>query len=446
MSGRLPFQPFTSLLQLHVAALWGLGITKILVSIPVIDALASGLLISFIILSLPRTGWSVRLLCLAMAVAMGVLVHQYDVGGAILDGIARASIFAAFLATIVLLRATADNRPETDTARQAFSNLPAEGRGGGIIVGAHIIGAILQVGVFAILAPIVGRDTPSAERRQIFLVAARGMALVPFWSPFIVAMALATEYLPAVPIWQIIILGMFLTILGVLVSVLVVDRARSLSGVWAALASLRSVMPGVFIAATIVIGTNNLTGWSTLQSLVIALPLPCLLAVLIARKGRFTATLSATRNGVGRIGPETTMLSFAITLGTVFEAAMPASGFLDWLRSLPLTPAMIIFLIITGMNITGLMGIHPIVPGTVLLVIFVNVPTGVADVILIQALLVGWGLCTLISMGSLMIATGSAMFDLSPTRLITPANIAYSFGLGFLCAGLLAVLNVFLVS
>ena len=44
-----------------------------------------------------------------------------------------------------------------------------------------------------------------------------------------------------------------------------------------------------------------------------------------------------------------------------------------------------------------------------------------------QALLVGWGLASGISISSLSVVTGAAMFRLTPTDLITRGNIAFVF-------------------
>ncbi len=126
--------------------------------------------------------------------------YFYDQWAAIEGGLTRAAIFPAFLATIVLLRATADQRPEIGVARRLFTALDRERRDSGLVVGGFLVGSILQVGVFAIMAPILGRDAPASERREVFVAAMRGMALVPLWSPFVVGMAVASQYLPKVPL------------------------------------------------------------------------------------------------------------------------------------------------------------------------------------------------------------------------------------------------------
>ena len=67
-----------------------------------------------------------------------------------------------------------------------------------------------------------------------------------------------------------------------------------------------------------------------------------------------------------------------------------------------------------------------------------------ADLVLMQAMLAGWGLCTAISLGSLSIATGAAMFDLAPTSVIRPVNIVYVFVTSVVVVAILAGLNALL--
>ncbi|MEK9684883.1 MAG: hypothetical protein VW226_10065 [Rhodospirillaceae bacterium] len=432
--------------EINALALWLLGFISFFSKSSVLHTCINILILSFALISFGSARRSIKILILIILTSTLWLASGYGVFRAIWQGLERASIFPAFLATLVLLRGTADRRPETSLARQAFSSLPANQRAGGIVTGAHFIGAILQVGVFSILAPIVGRNASEAERREVFLIAARGMALVPFWSPFIVGMAIASEYLPDVPLWQPVCLGLALTAIGLLTSSMIMDREFNPLMIGHALKSLGPIIPGVFLTAALVIVTSTVTGWSTLQSLVVSLPVPCLIGLLGMTKENSLSAVTSIKTGIGRIGPEVTLMTCAITLGTVFEAAMPQSGILTWLQSLDLTEASVIFIVIMCMNIAGLLGIHAIVPGTILLVIFVNINTGLADLVLMQALLVGWGLCTLISLGSLTIITGSVMFNLDPLRVITLPNIGYAFGLGTFCGTTLYIINLLLMT
>ena len=429
------------LLIVFGAALWALGMVSIFVPMPEISALLTWCLGIYVFFAVPRTGWHTRILLLVLAIATVTLAARYDRWDAIPLGMAKASIFPAFLATIVLLRATADQRPEIRAARRLFAAIDAREQSGGIIVGSHLVGSILQVGVFAILAPILGRDATLEERRRVFLMAMRGMAMVPMWSPFVVGMAVATEYLPNVPLWQIMTLGLSLVVLGMLLSVIAFDRAGGPVAMWRALKTLGPIVPPVAIAALLVIGMTTMTAYSTLQSLVIVMPIPCLLAIARSPGGDVAVALRGTAQGLSRIGSEISILTFAMTLGITFQTCLPDLGILDGLQRLALTPTSVIFIVIMAMNLFGLMGVHSMVTGTILLVLFTGIPTGVADLILLEALLVGWGLCTAISVGSLSIATGAAMFDLAPTNAISLSNILYVFITSVMFGTILSALN-----
>jgi hypothetical protein len=402
------------------------------------------LLVVFVALSLLRAGWQNRLLCLGLAGAVAALCLVYDRWQVIPGGIAKGAIFPAFFGTIVLLRATAEQRPEIIAARRLFAGLDPTRRGGGLIVGANLLSAVLQVGMFAILAPIVGRDAPDDDRRRVFLLAMRGMALTPVWSPFVIAMAVANHYVPEVRLWQVMPLGIGLTLIGFVISIGVFDRGN-VSDLSRALKTLAPIVPAVAIAALIVVGMTALTPLSTLESLVLGLPLPCLAAIAHAPAGDLRVALRTTGDGLSRIGPETSVLCFAMTLGVAFEAVLPETGLLDWIAALALSPTMVILIIIFGMNLAGFLVIHPIVTGTILLVVFTGMETGLADLVLMQAMLVGWGLCTAISLGSLALMTGSVMFNLPPTRMLSAGNAAYVIVTSAVFVGVLAALNRLIV-
>ena len=441
----IPLSTFSKVVVLVVCTLWGLGLIRVVCPDDGISYVVTGLLVCFVIISLPTAAWNAQLLCTFLGLGTFALGYSYNSWGSVLEGLSRAAIFPAFLATIVLLRSTAEQRQEIKLARQLFTSLDKTRRSGGLVVGGFLLGSILQVGVFAIIAPIVGRDTPDDERRNVFTATMRGMAVVPFWSPFVLSMAVASQYLPGVPLWQVMSLGMGMAVICMLFAIACFDQGRGMRGLWNSLMTLVPITPPIAIAAVLVVLTTLATGYSTLQALVIAMPVPCLLAVLTAKGGSVRTVAKMTGQRLTRIGSETAILTFSTILGAVFEASLPATGLLEAISSLNLAPTFIIFFLIMTMNLLGLLGIHAIVSGTVLFVLLTGIPTGLADLVLMQALLVGWGLCMVASIGSLSIVTGATMFELPMTRLITWQNIVYIFSSGALCAVILAIINPFLV-
>ncbi len=434
------------LLILLIGLLWILGLFQVLFPTQLVSTVMTGLLACVAVIAVPQATWNIKLLCAVLAAATLYIAHVYDQWDAIESGLRRATIFPAFLATIILLRATADQRPEIGIARGLFAALDRERRDSGLVVGGFLIGSILQVGVFAIMAPILGRNASESERQEVFIAAMRGMALVPLWSPFVVGMAVASQYLPEVALWQIMSLGLGLSAFCIVISIICFDRRGGLRALWQSLMTLAPIAPPIAIAALSVVGTAIGTGFSTLQALVIAMPLPCLLAVALTPRGSISRALKETGTRLTRIGPETAILTFATIIGRVFEEALPTMGLLEWLQELQLTPTIIIFFVIMFMNVMGMMAIHSIVSGTILLVLFTSIPTGLSDLVLMQALLTGWGLCTAVSISSLSVVTGATMFDLPMTRLINWSNAIYVFLGGALCALILSAINPVLVA
>ena len=134
----------TKLLGIIAGSLWTLAVLQIIFPMAHVSPIMVGLLISFILGTVPRLSWHTLVLCGALAMAAFILAWIYGQWSAVPDGIAKATIFPAFLSTIILLRAAADQRPEITTAREMFGTLNPTKRDSGIVIGTHLIGAILQ--------------------------------------------------------------------------------------------------------------------------------------------------------------------------------------------------------------------------------------------------------------------------------------------------------------
>ena len=136
------------LLSLIVGLLWVMAAVKILFDIPYLADIMVVLVLVFLALGLIRMPRHTLILCGALVAVMLPVAEYYGQWSAVIDGLVRASVFPAFLATIVLLRAAADQRPEIASARRLFGALPANERDSGVVIGTHLIGSVLQVGVF----------------------------------------------------------------------------------------------------------------------------------------------------------------------------------------------------------------------------------------------------------------------------------------------------------
>ena len=170
---------------------WALVLVRLVWPAAVPPIAGAVLMAAYIALALPRLRRRTLVLCALLASAALVLAAISQSWRLVLPALDGATIFGAFFGTIMMLRTTADQRPETNHAREMFRHLDGGQISGAFLIGAHLIGALLVVGAMAVLAPIQERDASDEERRRAAESSLRGMCMAPLWSPFWIAMAIA---------------------------------------------------------------------------------------------------------------------------------------------------------------------------------------------------------------------------------------------------------------
>ena len=214
-----------------------------------------------------------------------------------------------------------------------------------------MLGAALVVGVMPIFAPIIGRDAPYEVRKSAAEACQRGMCLACLWSPFWLAMAISTENFPDVPLWQIMVLGLFLCTLGLTVAQLMYTPDVGMRALWQALRALSPVLPPVALATAAVLGLKAVTPPTTLQCLVVGIPVLCI-------GGLLSQSIDHLRRAVRG---EIALLSCAFALGKVLEQALQTGGIGDQITALAPPPVAVIASVVIGMTVLGLAGIHQVV-------------------------------------------------------------------------------------
>ena len=92
---------------------------------------------------------------------------------------------------------------------------------------------------------------------------------MPLWSPFWIAMAVAYQYLPAVPLWHIFAAGIPIAAGGLILSHLMFARGLGLARLWHAVKGLPPIAPPVALCALAISLLTSFTDLSTLESVVI---------------------------------------------------------------------------------------------------------------------------------------------------------------------------------
>ena len=114
--------------QILLATLWGFAVIRLLWGHPSIQ-FASGVVLAIYILVVGRQiRRRMQILIFCLALAATILATLFGGWFALWQGMEHSVIFAAFFGTVVLLRATADQRPEISKARQLVEKLDAQER------------------------------------------------------------------------------------------------------------------------------------------------------------------------------------------------------------------------------------------------------------------------------------------------------------------------------
>ena len=306
--------------------LWANELIRLVWSPPVLQTAAGWLMIVFVVLSLPRIRRGTVYLCVPLAVLTAGLTLCFDQAAGVMRGFQDAAVFMAFFGSIVLLRALADRRPEISRARDLFTSLRTEQINGAFLVGAHVIGSILVVGVMAILAPILKHDADAVTRRRAAEVSQRGMCLAPLWSPFWIASAFATQQLPGVPAWEIMSLGLTMAAVGMILAHIMYARNVGLSDLWRALLGFAPIVPTVALCAALITGLSAVAGLSTLKALIATIPFLAVLTLIAASMTTLRAVATQTWRGSSRVGDEIVIVTAALVLGRVLQVAIGDIG------------------------------------------------------------------------------------------------------------------------
>jgi len=377
----------------------------------------------------------------ALAAAGVALAAAEGAYASLLQGFTAAAVFGAFFLSIAVLRATAMERPEVAAARRAFAAFDAGQRNGGFLVGSHLLGAVISVGAMAVTAPILGPGATAAERRRAAEICLCGMCLAAQWSPFWVAMGVGFQHLPAVPLWQILALGLLCSTVGLAIGYALYARGTGPRLLWRAVAGLAPLMPPVVLCASVLAGLAAFTPLTALQALVLAMPLLCVAALAADRRRPLRRVLGGAWRNADGFGDEVLLLTAALVLGRALEAAIAAHGVAALIGGLAPPPVVLIAVVVFGMTATALVGVHQIVTSTVFLVAFGDPGLGLAPVVLMEAVLVGWCFGSMVGISAVSVAVTAPMFDVPRRQLSYGANLWFALAWGTASVALLAAVN-----
>ena len=417
-----------------LAATWIVELGNLARPAPWLGGFAATGLVLFMVLALSRASKHVRgLFLIVLSTTLGLALVS---GSArpLLDGLDRALVFGAFLPSVLLLRATVQNSARIASLRRAVGHLDANARSSWMLYGSHLLGAILNVGAMAVLAPISAASDDDSSREVLASASIRGVSTAVMWSPFFVAMGFVSHLIPGVRIESTMLLGVGLALIGLALSHAMFTRGLGWTGVRESITRLRPlVVPMTFIVGT-VLCVVWATGFGGTQAVALGLPIIC--AAYLASVGRngIRATASDTFRSFAWSADEMIIVVGSTVLGVAVAHWPLASGIVNRVPHL-LAGALMVGALIVALVATGALGLHPMVGASILLPILGGHTEGVSDVVLVEAAVFAWGLSSMIAVWTLPVAVAASIFRLRVLRLSTGPNLR--FGAVYLVCGIL---------
>lgn len=429
-------------MSILLCALWIVELIHIVLPIPFLGPAACAGMAVYLALAMVRASRSGRILCLLLLAAGLILAGATGHWAALYSGFETSLIFAAFLPTVQLLRSVAENNAAVETYRRSFARQPRQEQMGWLVVGSTLLGSVLTAGAMAVLAPLVPPDTPADERRRAAAAIVCGVCLGVLWSPFYVAIPLVSTYLPQVPLWQVIGLGLVFFIVAVLVACMLMVRAQVLRVAFEALAGISVIIPGVLLAAALVISVRALTTLSTLESAVLVMPLIC---AFLIRPSDLPWALRRTRERMAYVGEEVAIMAFAVTGGAVLQGSPEIGNAVAGLIQEGWPTIVLLGGTLAVMVVASLLSVHPVIVATFVLAVLPGASTGLPDLALVMTVLVGWSFAGMLSWSGLPVIVASSVLKVPTASIVFGHNLIFVAVYGILSllglAALIAILS-----
>jgi hypothetical protein len=424
-----------------LAVVWALVVLHLVSGMPFFRTAAVGLLAVFLLCAVPHASMHIRLVF-----AVGVAAAAWSVLGAgdwtpVLRGLEAGVIIGAFFPTILLLRATADQSPLLGATRESIARLDERRQQAWVQAVAHLLGSFLMIGSYVIARSALPRALPEEQRVRLAQSAMFGLGLASCWSPFFLNGAIASQLVPSVRAWQLVLLGLAFATVGWLLSKLLFYRGTPMLSVLPNVAAF--AMPSA-ILVSIVIAVSLLTGLKSLEAIVLVMPLMCL--AYLARRGwpAMKRALVRVPPSLGRLSDEIIVFTITLMVGTVVAGSGAGKGLSTILAGLASAPLLMITAEVALIVGLGYVGIHPMITATLMFPLLAEAHRALADVVAAYILVLGWGMSAMVAIWQIPIAAAATTFEVPIGRLAFGRNLHFVAIYGVCGCLMLAFINRFL--
>lgn len=420
-------------------------VLHLLIALPLLRTLAVACLAGFLACAIPRASLHIRLLAAFTAAVAGWSIAAGGNWNPVRSGLESGLIFGAFIPTIMLLRSTADESPLLAATRSRMGGWNDGQRELWVQTVSHLLGSFLMIGGYVIARSALPTQMPEARRIRLAQSAVLGLGLAVCWSPFFVSSAVASQLVPSVPAWQLVVLGLGMAALGWTLSWLFFFRGRADADMAVVRGCLAFAWPSA-VLVTLVIAVSLATGMRNLEAVVLLVPVLCI--GYLATRGRpsLRRALGRVPATLSRLSDEVVVITMAMFLGAVVAGSGAAKGMAQLFAGLAGLPPLLIVAEVALIAAAGYAGVHPMITATLLLPVLAEVNRGVADLVLAYIVVFAWALSSLTAIWTLPVASAATSFDVPVRRLALGRNLRFTLAFGLCGCVALAALNQVLLN
>ena len=339
-------------------------------------------------------------------------------------------IFACLIPTLTLVRSTAMTMSSVTETQKSLASLDSASSANGIQLTSHMLGGIINVGTFALVAVALPQDADTRRRYISGTATLRGMNSAILWSPFFLSFAVASVYLPEGFAAGAITLGVFNAVIFLLITQIIFSPKESNISISQSLLPLKPIALRLVVIIVSVIVTSALIGLTALSAVCVAMPALCIFQFL-RRPNKIKDVFKNFNNLQKNSGDEVVIISLSMLIASQLGQADQITAVLASYFGMAPDVKMILFILPFLVWASSVIGIHPVISSAPLLAFIAPSLTVYDAAFVAQAHMIGWSTGTMVSFASLSTIIAAENFKISSAKV--------SFGVNFLIAAGLAI-------
>lgn len=339
-------------------------------------------------------------------------------------------IFACLIPTLTLVRSTAMTMSSVTETQKSLASLDSASSANGIQLTSHMLGGIINVGTFALVAVALPQDADTRRRYIAGTATLRGMNSAILWSPFFLSFAVASVYLPEGFAAGAITLGVFNAVSFLLITQIIFSPKESNISILQSLLPLKPIALRLVVIIVSVIVTSALIGLTALSAVCVAMPALCIFQFL-RRPNKIKDVFKNFNNLQKNSGDEVVIISLSMLIASQLGQADQITAVLASFFGMAPDVKMILFILPFLVWASSVVGIHPVISSAPLLAFIAPSLTVYDAAFVAQAHMIGWSTGTMVSFASLSTIIAAENFKISSAKV--------SFGVNFLIAAGLAI-------